>query len=160
MSIASAIQTKQQQVAAAYTACNGKGATMPATQDLTNLATCIGSIQTGGGGSSTWQVVEGIITNSNLDFLYIYNPNSEYTTSGNFIYLVFDNDTLLFATPAYKSHGTLIKTGVLVLVEGDYYARCYTQDEISIFDGYSFLEIQGENGINDAVIIEWTDPTV
>lgn len=47
MSIASAIQTKQQQVANAYTACNGKGATMPATQDLTNLATCIGSISSG-----------------------------------------------------------------------------------------------------------------
>lgn len=48
MSIASAIQTKQQQVADAYTACNGKGATMPATQNLTNLATCIDSIQGGG----------------------------------------------------------------------------------------------------------------
>lgn len=52
MSIASSIQTKQQQVADAYTACNGKGATMPATQDLTNLATCISTIQTGGGGST------------------------------------------------------------------------------------------------------------
>lgn len=50
MTIASAIQTKQQQVVAAYTACNGKGATIPQTQDLTNLATCIASIQTGGGG--------------------------------------------------------------------------------------------------------------
>lgn len=49
MSIASAIQTKQQQVAAAYTACNNKGATLPSTQNLTNLATCIGTIS---GGSS------------------------------------------------------------------------------------------------------------
>lgn len=49
MSIASAIQTKQQQVAAAYTAASGKGATMPATENLTNLATCIGSIPAGGG---------------------------------------------------------------------------------------------------------------
>ena len=48
MSIASAIQTKQQQVAAAYTAASGKGATMPATENLTNLATCIGSIPSGG----------------------------------------------------------------------------------------------------------------
>lgn len=48
MSIASAIATKQQQVASAYTACNGKGATMPATENLTNLATCISSIPTGG----------------------------------------------------------------------------------------------------------------
>lgn len=52
MSIASAIVTKQQQVAAAYTACNNKGATMPQTQNLTNLATCIGTI-TGGGSSGT-----------------------------------------------------------------------------------------------------------
>lgn len=63
MSIASAIQTKQQQVAAAYTACNGKGATMPATQDLTNLATCIGSIQTGG--SPTLQTKSVSLTNKN-----------------------------------------------------------------------------------------------
>lgn len=49
MSIASAIQTKQQQVAAAYTAASGKGATMPVNENLTNLATCIGSISAGGG---------------------------------------------------------------------------------------------------------------
>lgn len=48
MSIASAIQTKQQQVAAAYTAASGKGATMPVNENLTNLATCIGSISGGG----------------------------------------------------------------------------------------------------------------
>lgn len=47
MTIASAIETKQQQVAAAYSACNNKGATIPATQDLTNLATCINSISSG-----------------------------------------------------------------------------------------------------------------
>lgn len=49
MTISSAIQTKQQQVAAAYTACNNKGATLPQTQNLTNLADCIDSIS---GGSS------------------------------------------------------------------------------------------------------------
>ena len=51
MSIASAIAQKQQQVAAAYTACDEKGATMPAAanQNLTNLATTIGTIPTGGG---------------------------------------------------------------------------------------------------------------
>lgn len=52
MSIASAIQAKQQQIAAAYTACNNKGATLPGTQNLNNLATCIGTI-TGGGSSGT-----------------------------------------------------------------------------------------------------------
>lgn len=50
MSIASAIQNAQGKVAAAYTKCSDKGATMPQTQDLSHLADCIDSISTGGGG--------------------------------------------------------------------------------------------------------------
>lgn len=49
MSIASAIQLKQQQVADSYTAVSNKGGTLPATQNLTNLATAISSIPSGGG---------------------------------------------------------------------------------------------------------------
>lgn len=49
MSIASAIATKQQQVADSYTAVSNKGGTLPATQNLTNLATAISSIPSGGG---------------------------------------------------------------------------------------------------------------
>lgn len=44
MSIASAIQTKQQQVAQAYTAVSNKGGTLPSTRNLENLATAINSI--------------------------------------------------------------------------------------------------------------------
>lgn len=49
MSIASALQSAQQKVAAAYTACNNKGATMPAagSQNLSNLPATINSISTG-----------------------------------------------------------------------------------------------------------------
>lgn len=61
MSIASAIQTKQQQVAAAYTAASGKGATMPATENLTNLATCIGSIPSGGGSTKFGLSIDNFI---------------------------------------------------------------------------------------------------
>lgn len=63
MTIASAIQAKQQQVAAAYTACNNKGATMPSTQNLTNLATCISSISGGGGYSEipSYQIDNGVL---------------------------------------------------------------------------------------------------
>lgn len=52
MSIASEITRISGNIADAYTACNGKGATMPssASQNSDNLATCINSIQTGGGG--------------------------------------------------------------------------------------------------------------
>lgn len=163
MTIASEITKLNTNLTNSYTACNNKGATMPANQNFDNLATCINSIQTGGGGGSTWQVVEGIITNSNLNFLDIYNPNSEFSTSGNFIYLVFDNGTLLFATPAYKNRGTLRSTGVLVLVESNYYAQCSILDEISIIDEYGMLEVQGYNDTGDKVIdgitVYWTDPT-
>lgn len=51
MSIASAIQNAQQKVAAAYTACNNKGATMPSagSQNLSNLPATINSISSGPG---------------------------------------------------------------------------------------------------------------
>ena len=48
MSIATAIQGAQAKVAAAYSKCNDKGATMPVTQDLDHLDDCIDSIPTGG----------------------------------------------------------------------------------------------------------------
>ena len=48
MTIASAITNAQQKVANAYTAVSNKGGTLPATQDLSNLPTAIGTISTGG----------------------------------------------------------------------------------------------------------------
>lgn len=56
MSIASAISSAQQKVAAAYTACNSKGATMPAagSQNLSNLPATINSISGSGGGGSAY----------------------------------------------------------------------------------------------------------
>ena len=48
MTIASEITRIQNNIAAAYTAASGKGATLPATENSDNLATCIGSIPSGG----------------------------------------------------------------------------------------------------------------
>lgn len=61
MSISSAIELKQQQVAAAYTACDAKGATMPAagSQNLTNLASTIATIS---GGGSTPEIKQYTVT--------------------------------------------------------------------------------------------------
>lgn len=47
MSIATAIQNAQQKVASCYTAISSKGGTLPATQNLANMPTAIGSIPTG-----------------------------------------------------------------------------------------------------------------
>ena len=48
MSIATAIQNAQQKVADAYTAISNKDGTLPATQNLANMPTAIGSIPSGG----------------------------------------------------------------------------------------------------------------
>lgn len=46
MTIASEIQRIKTNIANAYTACDNKGATMPATQNSANLASCVSSIPT------------------------------------------------------------------------------------------------------------------
>ena len=55
MSIASAITNAQTKVASAYSACNNKGATMPtaANQNLSNLASTINTIPSGGSANLT-----------------------------------------------------------------------------------------------------------
>ena len=63
MSIQSAIENAQQKVADAYTAASAKGATMPATQNLSNLATTIGSIS-GGGGSGKYKLFDRVSDDS------------------------------------------------------------------------------------------------
>ena len=58
MSIASAIQLKQQQVEEAYTAVSNKGGTMPSVRNLTNLADAIDSITGGSGTLVTKEITE------------------------------------------------------------------------------------------------------
>ena len=48
MTISSEITKLNTNLTSSYTACQNKGATMPANQNFDNLATCINSIQTGG----------------------------------------------------------------------------------------------------------------
>ena len=91
MSIASAIATKQQQVADAYTAVSAKGGTLPATQNLTNLATAIGTIS--GGGSDTipnYQIVSGTLSRKTDTYNLSGTEFSSVTSIGNFgLYCAF-----------------------------------------------------------------------
>lgn len=64
MTIASEIIRIEGNIAAAYTAANNKGATLPATQNSANLATCIGSIPSGGGSSGIYQLLDRVIETS------------------------------------------------------------------------------------------------
>lgn len=60
MSIASAITAAQGRVADCYTAISDKGGTLPATQNLANMPTAIGSIQTGYIERPSYQVSNGV----------------------------------------------------------------------------------------------------
>lgn len=83
MSISSAIATKQQQVADSYTAVSDKGGTLPQTQNLTNLATAISSIPSGGGTSSKYGI--------NLDNLIgDIDSNGNLTTATEATHISFD----------------------------------------------------------------------
>ena len=75
MTIASEITRINNNIASAYTECNSKGATMPATQNSANLATCISSITAGGGLGA----VEGI-TREIVNGVY-QMPSSSFTFS-------------------------------------------------------------------------------
>lgn len=98
MSIASAIQLKQQQVAAAYTACDEKGATMPAagSQNLTNLASTIATIS--GGGPAPEPIEQGDVTFIDYDGTILYS----YT---------FAEALALQSLPANPSHSGLVAQG-------------------------------------------------
>ena len=61
MSIASEIVRIKNNINDAYTACNAKGATIPATKNSANLATCIGTITGTGNGilETLWANIAG-----------------------------------------------------------------------------------------------------
>lgn len=97
MSIATAIQNARTKIAAAYTSCNNKGATMPvaANQNLSNLASTIDSIPTPipiNQTIQTWIATEnnGVTTYSRGQI----NVGTGYTRVGD---TEFQNDTTLVA---------------------------------------------------------------
>ena len=118
MSIASAIQTKQTQVASAYTSCNNKGATMPASADrnMSNMATTINSIQTE---IPVNQLIEkwrmGTTDGESLTNSTVTSEDySNYGTSGatrGFVYISLSNFTTFTGTVSVKSD-SILKYGI------------------------------------------------
>ena len=94
MSIASEITRINGNIADAYSACSGKGATMPQTQNSANLADTIDSIQQGGGGAPT---------KKNINF-YDYDGSLLYGYS-------FAEVAELSELPALPSHEGLTAQG-------------------------------------------------
>ena len=111
MSIASAILAKQQQIANAYTAISGKGGTLPATQNLTNLATAISNIPSGGNNFTTYDITNGVISKktgnlSNNEFSNITSVN-DYA-----LYYAYSNNTGLTGNANLSSVTSVGKCGL------------------------------------------------
>lgn len=84
MSISSAITQAQQRVANAYTAISNKGGTLPATQNLANMPTAIGSIPSGGNDKVALTVVIWAISENPMiysRFYGFYVNNVDYLSS-------------------------------------------------------------------------------
>lgn len=95
MTIASAITNAQNKVAAAYTAVSAKGGTLPATQNLTNLTTAIGSIPSGGGGSGKYTLYQRVKDDTNTE---IGTVAGFFTDANNVEYAVVCLDSSTWGT--------------------------------------------------------------
>lgn len=109
MTIASEITRINGNIAAAYTAAGNKGATLPATQNSANLATCIGTISGGGGGYSelpNYQVTSGVAQKRTLSLTG--NEFAGITSVDTFgLYYAFFNCTGLTGAVVFPSLTTI-----------------------------------------------------
>lgn len=80
MSISTEITRIKNNIASAYTACNSKGATMPATQNSANLANCISSISGGGGGGSVTDYLKQSLISMSTGVVIEYDTEMGYDT--------------------------------------------------------------------------------
>lgn len=116
MSIASEITRINNNISAAYTACNGKGATMPATQNSANLADCIDSISGGGGASGYTLTLKYQFSNGAYMSLTL---NGDTTTSS-----LHDGWNTMAVYSVVKIPNI---TSVSVNGDSDYYWDCITE---------------------------------
>ena len=90
MTIASEITKLNTNLEAAYTAVDNKGGTLPASQNFDNLATAIGTISGGGGGSDTTDVPLTRISDDNGDEIGTWYMNFKDANSNVFKVIVLD----------------------------------------------------------------------
>ena len=150
MSIASEITRINGNIAAAYTALDGKGATLPATQNSANLADTIDTIQTGG-----VQVVRGgwVVPQCVLDLESAFdNWFNLYTPTLSYVYgvLLYKGITKIKLNSVANTIDTIISSGnndVYEYESGDIYV---TFENI---DGDNWVVFQSSLRIDDFNII-------
>lgn len=142
MTIASEITRINNNIANAYTSCNTKGATMPATQNSANLATCIDSIPAGGSGDGIpREVVNG---------KYSY-PASSFTFTLPSTATDLDNYSLYYAFNACSTI-TAVDMSSLTSITGSYALhRAFDQcSNLTSVDLSNLSTVAGNNTMNYA----------
>ena len=148
MSVADQINRIKTNIANTYTAAQAKGATMPQTQNSDNLAACVQSITTGGGGGSTQfgltaeQMLgtldgEGNLTRPTLPSITFTGLKS---ISGSALYYKFNQRT--FETGATVSFPDL--TNIAQYGMAYCFSFCSSLTSVDL----SALTTVGDNGLN------------
>lgn len=141
MSIASEILKLNTNLTDSYTACNNKGATIPADQNFDNLATCIGTISTGG----------------TIDSLTITPTTSQQTITASGGVDGYSPITVNAVTSAIDNNITSgnIKSGVSILgVSGSVIELNGETRTVSLTSsaGNTFTPSSGKNGITSITV--------
>lgn len=157
MSIATAIQNAQTKVAAAYTSCNNKGATMPAAanQNLSNLATTIDSIVTDVPGTLCIQKVirsedNGVVTYSREEE-YVgaitQLPNQKYRYDTTIVDVMIPDTITLLGGYAFQDCSNLKSVNLECVTRiGEHCFQRTSLESINIteslttIEGYAFSE--------------------
>ena len=119
MSVADEITRIKGNIASAYTAASGKGATMPAVQNSANLSGCIDSITTGGGEPSgewqpnpNWWDIRKILDEDTRDYagkvgviLYNFNDVSDFQLTSWGLAAVATSDGAFYT---YANNGSTV----------------------------------------------------
>lgn len=98
MSVASEIERIKGNIASAYTAASGKGATMPDVQNSANLAGCIDTITGGGGSASKYGVtIDNILGDASETLGGYTRPTEPFTVNMTGVKIISSHLTFRFA---------------------------------------------------------------
>lgn len=141
MSIASEITRINTNIANAYTACDGKGVTMPQTQNSANLATTISSIPSGGGGGGIpREVVNGVYQVPVSSFTFSLPSNATDIGAYALIYAFFNSTGL-----------TSVDLSSLESVSGSYaFYYAFSSTGLTSVDLGGLTTITASNAFNNA----------
>lgn len=141
MSIASAITAAQGKVADCYTAISNKGGTLPATQNLSNMPTAIGSIPSGSSELPSYQVSSGVA--SRRSGALTGNEFSSITSIGDTgFYYAFANCGQLTGSVVFSSLTSVGTSGL--------YSAFQNCQNISGLVDLSSLTTVNDNGLRGA----------